>query len=153
MQAGEFAGYNVLMGNKGSGSAFKKEQKTGNQFQISYVDEDPGADPKHPMYLATNNDHPSGLRSIILGQGPSMTCEMDGDYIKIVSPKPGYFGYDEESESAVFVEDKKGEKAGELWLKFTWREVEHDKAGNVMRAPDFKESKPPVKRVANIDKK
>ena len=59
-----------------------------------------------------------------VGGGESIKCKMEGNYIRIISPRQGYLGYNERENIAVFVEDnyKSEEEKGSLWLQFEWKE-------------------------------
>lgn len=132
-------------------SAFRVEFIAKNQFKIL---EEQGTD----MYLATNVDHKLGDASIQVSKGDSnsITCtlgeevgeEVGADidiikmweekacYVKIVSPRPGYLGYNEISELVEFIEDPKKEQRGSMWLKFKLERFKTDEKGNVIRGPN-----------------
>ena len=107
--------HNSLTGHKRAGSSFKMEGD-GSKFEILLV--------RTPMYLAINKDHcdRKGRPVMEVGGGESIKCKMEGNYIRIISPRQGYLGYNERENIAVFVEDKSEEERGSLWLQFEWQE-------------------------------
>ena len=91
------------------------------------------------LYVAVNNAV-SGMGSIILGEGESVVCEMEGNSIRVLSPRPGYLGFDQRT--VVFVADKGA-------ANFEWQMGD---AGNVREDPRHSQPSPPIRRVRNSNK-
>ena len=106
--------HNSLTGHKYARLSFKMEGD-GSKFEILLVGT--------PMYLAINKDHCDRMGRPVMevGGGESIKCKMEGNYIRIISPRQGYLGYNERENIAVFVEDKIEEEKGSLWLQFKWQ--------------------------------
>ena len=150
IEASEFGEHNLLLGNENTGSAFRKEQKDEDTFEISFINEVPGDAFMGPLYIAANSAVSSGKRSILLGEGESVVCKMEGNSIKVLSPRPGYLGFDQKSETVVFVADKGAAKS--TCFDFEWQKLQMDDAGNVMKGPKHSQPRPPVRRIPNSNK-
>ena len=82
--------HNLLQGNENTGSAFRREQRDGDTFEISFINTVGPMDAfDSPLYVAVNNAVLYGMRSIILGEGESVVCKMEGNSIRVLSPRPG----------------------------------------------------------------
>ena len=126
-------------------SGFRREGGD-DEFEISLVDEKPGASKRSRMYLAIKKDRRdriTGHPVMEVGGGESVKCKIEGDKIRILSPERGYLGFNKRAEVAVFVEDGTKEKPG-VCLEFTWSEpLKFDKDGNVMRTVKGDDPGPP----------
>ena len=129
--------HNLLQGNENTGSAFRREQRDGDTFEISFINTVGPMDAFDiQLYVAVNNAV-SGMGSIILGEGESVVCEMEGNSIRVLSPRPGYLGFDQRT--VVFVADKGA-------ANFEWQMGD---AGNVREDPRHSQPSPPIRRVPN----
>lgn len=126
-----------------TGSAFRFEKCSQNEFQISFLDEDSPSTSCKPHFLTTSKDPPdSGSCPIELGGKHAIACRLEhpseGDigtdigtwtkeacYVKITQPQAGYLGYDAGAGSVVLVAGgrRKGE-SGKLHLRFRAERVE-----------------------------
>ena len=133
--------HNLLQGNENTGSAFRREQRDGDTFEISFINTVGPMDAfDSPLYVAVNNAVLYGMRSIILGEGESVVCKMEGNSIRVLSPRPGYLGFDQRT--VVFVADKGA-------ANFEWQMGD---AGNVREDPRHSQPSPPIRRVRNSNK-
>ena len=147
LYAGEsiYEDHNSITGLDASGSGFRKEG-SGDEFELSLLDEKPGASNRSRMYLAINGDRCKNDDPVMeIGGGESVKCKMEGDRIRILSPRQGYLGFNERAEVAVFVEDGK-ERKSFVCLEFTRAKLEFDKDGNVMRAQKYDNGQPPKQK-------
>ena len=81
--------HNSIIGLDSSASVFRREG-SGDEFEISFL-EKPGT---LCMYFAINSNHcKDGDPVMEVGQGESVKCKMEGDCIRIFSPRRGYLGF------------------------------------------------------------
>ena len=136
----KYGEHNLLLVNENTGSAFRREQKDGDTFEISLLNTVGPMDAFDiKLYVAVNNAV-SGMGSIILGEGESVVCEMEGNSIRVLSPRPGYLDFDQRT--VVLVADKGA-------ANFEWQMVN---AGNVREDPRHSQPSPPIRRVRNSNK-
>ena len=102
-----------------------------------------------PLYVAVNNAVLPGMGSIILGEGKSVVCEMEGNSIKVLSPRRGYLGFDQRLRAVVFVADVDRGAARNTCFNFEWPMVNAD---NVREDPRHSQPSPPIRRVRNSNK-